>query len=185
MREPFGVTNGVACFQRVIDEIIQKENLHGTFAYIDNLTICGGSKEEHDRNLDRFYKIAKEYNFTFNEEKSEIYVTKLALLGYLISKGEIRPDPDRLRALLNLPAPEDPSSLKRILGFFSYYAQWVPNYAEKSKPLNKLSTSSVKSLKLNSEELGAFRTIKQDIVDAVKATIDDNIPFLLFIRLYI
>ena len=30
-RIPFGVTNGVASFQRVIDEILEKENVKGTF----------------------------------------------------------------------------------------------------------------------------------------------------------
>ena len=38
---PFGVTNGVASFQRVIDEIISNEKLKGTVTYIDNVTVCG------------------------------------------------------------------------------------------------------------------------------------------------
>ena len=53
-RIPFGVTNGVACFQRTMDEIIKTEHLDGTFAYIDNITICGHSQEEHDSNLQKF-----------------------------------------------------------------------------------------------------------------------------------
>lgn len=32
-RIPFGVTNGVLCFQRFIDDIIRNEKLQGTFAY--------------------------------------------------------------------------------------------------------------------------------------------------------
>lgn len=31
LRVPFGVTNGVACFQRIIDRIVQDEGLEGTF----------------------------------------------------------------------------------------------------------------------------------------------------------
>ena len=38
-RVPFGVTNGVACFQRVMDLFIQDEKLDATFAYLDNVTI--------------------------------------------------------------------------------------------------------------------------------------------------
>ena len=55
LRVPFGVTNGVACFQRVIDTIIQDEDLKGTFPYLDDVTICGKTKEEHDHNLQRFF----------------------------------------------------------------------------------------------------------------------------------
>ena len=50
-RIPFGVTNGVACFQRTIDNIIKQEALKDTFAYVDNVTVCGRTSEEHDFNL--------------------------------------------------------------------------------------------------------------------------------------
>ena len=49
-RIPFGVTNGVSCFQRIIDSIIAEENIKDTFAYLDNVTICGNSQDEHDQN---------------------------------------------------------------------------------------------------------------------------------------
>ena len=38
---PFGVMNGVAAFQRVIDKIISGSDLQATFAYLDNITVCG------------------------------------------------------------------------------------------------------------------------------------------------
>ena len=36
-RIPFGVTNGVARFQRVMNDIINREDPNGTYAYIDNV----------------------------------------------------------------------------------------------------------------------------------------------------
>ena len=50
-RVSFGVTNGASCFQRVMDKIISDEKLEATFAYIDNVTVGGNSKDEHDRNF--------------------------------------------------------------------------------------------------------------------------------------
>ena len=50
-RIPFGVTNGIANFQRVIDEIISSEKLKGTVAYIDNVTVCGYNEKDHNHNL--------------------------------------------------------------------------------------------------------------------------------------
>ena len=41
-RIPFEVTNGVACFQRIISNIIAEKKMQGFFAYLDNVTIiCG------------------------------------------------------------------------------------------------------------------------------------------------
>ena len=73
-RIPFGVTNGVSCFQRIIDSVISEENIQDTFAYLDNVTICGNSQEEHDRNLEHFLSSAKKFDLSFNESKSIISV---------------------------------------------------------------------------------------------------------------
>ncbi|GFT88091.1 retrovirus-related Pol polyprotein from transposon opus [Trichonephila clavipes] len=37
LRVPFGVTNGVACFQRVIEKIIEDEGLTLTYPFIDDV----------------------------------------------------------------------------------------------------------------------------------------------------
>ena len=52
-RIPFGVTNRVASFQKVTDEIISNEKLKGCVAYIDNVTVCGYN-EKDNHNLKQF-----------------------------------------------------------------------------------------------------------------------------------
>lgn len=46
-----GVTNGVACFQHTIDKMIRKENIRDTSAYLNNVTMCGKTQQEHDENF--------------------------------------------------------------------------------------------------------------------------------------
>ena len=53
-RIPFGVTNGVAVFQRAMDRMIEEEGLNDTFPYLDNITVAGKDQEEHDSNVQRF-----------------------------------------------------------------------------------------------------------------------------------
>ena len=84
-RIPFGVTNGVACFQRSIDTLIQNSGLTDTYAYIDNVTVCGLNKQDHDRNVKRFLDVTKSYGITLNSDKSVIGVDEISLLGYTIS----------------------------------------------------------------------------------------------------
>ena len=104
-RIPFGVTNGVACFQRIIDNIIESANLQDTFAYVDNVTICGRNMSEHNRNYDNFLSAAKDYGLTFNEDKTTVAARTITLLGYEVSNGVVKPDPERFRALRELPPP--------------------------------------------------------------------------------
>ena len=40
-RIPFGVTNGVSCFQSIVDKIIKENNLTDVYANVDNSVIVG------------------------------------------------------------------------------------------------------------------------------------------------
>ena len=104
-RIPFGVTNGVACFQRVMDDIISDENLPDTFVYVDNITVCGRNREEHDANLNKFLSVAGRYNLTLNYDKCVFSAKSIDLLGYMIADGTIKPDLERLRPLRELSPP--------------------------------------------------------------------------------
>ena len=43
-RIPFGVTNGVAVFQRQMDRIIAEEQLRDAFPYLDDITVAGSTQ---------------------------------------------------------------------------------------------------------------------------------------------
>ena len=124
-RIPFGVTNGVSCFQRVIDSIIIKEHLQGVFAYLDDVTVCGGDQVSHDSNLNKFLAAARKYGLTLNQNKCQYKKKCINLLGYTIENKTLKPDADRLKPLLNLPVPVDLPSLRRVMGMFSHYSKRI------------------------------------------------------------
>ena len=173
-RIPFGVTNGVATFQRIMDGIITGENLSSTFAYLDNVFICGKTQAEHDQNLGKFLEIANSRNLTYNDEKCVFSTKSLNALGCLISEGSIKPDPERLRPLQELPIPPDNKALKRVIGLFSYYSKWIPNFSHKIAPLVRTT-----SFPLNKEVIDAFNLLKHDIENSVVCAIDHSAPFEL------
>ena len=102
-RMPSGVTNGVSCFQRIVNDFIAANNLEGTFAYLDNIYVCGHDQIEHDKNLQCFLNAAEQCNWTFNDDKCEFSTHKLNIIGSIVENGTIRPDPERLRPLKELP----------------------------------------------------------------------------------
>ena len=85
-RLPFVVSNGVSCFQRIIDSVIADNDLKQTYAYLNNITIGGFDKVDHDRNLKKFVDAASKINLTFNDAKSVVAVTEIDILGYRISQ---------------------------------------------------------------------------------------------------
>ena len=111
-----------------MDSFIKEEKLAGTFAYLDDITICGMTQAEHDVNLEKLMKAAEKKNIVYNDGKCVFSTTRLSILGYVVEDGQLRPDPERLRPLRELAMPHDMKSLRRIIGLFAYYSQWIRDF---------------------------------------------------------
>ena len=173
-RLPFGITNGVAAFQRFIDDFISKYHLRGTVAYLDDVTIYGETKQEHDERLQAFLDAAREHNLTINTDKSTFGMMDIKLLGHHISCGNIKPDPENLKPLINMAPPSDSKALKRCLGMFSYYSKWIPNFSAKIRPLVKTS-----KFPIDSDAAEAFELLKIDLSRSCLGCVYEDKPFTL------
>ena len=171
---PYGAKNGVPAFQRTIDKIVEDEGLSQTFPYVDNVTVCGMNQEDHDIQVEKWLQTCKKYNITLNDKKSIMSTTSIKLLGYILENGTLRPDPERFRPLMELPAPTNLAAQRRVLGMFAYYSKWVKNFSDKVRPLNKNTTFP---LPTDAEE--SFNILKNDIKSASLATIDSDEPFVV------
>ena len=160
---PFGLTNNaVACFQRKMDEFVDNYKLKDTFVYVDNITIAGRTQEEHNNNLNAFILAAKEFGLTLSDEKCHYSLKSIDLLGYHISYGSIKPDPNSFGSKIS----------QTIIGMSACYAKWIFNFSQKIRPSNKVT-----NFPLNSEAVAAFKDLKNDLVDACLNSIDEKIPF--------
>ncbi|XP_076052612.1 uncharacterized protein LOC143032026 [Oratosquilla oratoria] len=160
-RVPFGVTNGVAVFQRAMDKLVGDEGLKDTFPYLDNITVAGSTQDEHDSNVKKFLEVIQKRKLTHHESKSVKSVPTINVLGHCVGNNVIRPDPDRLRPLQELPPPTNIGSLRRVQGLFAYYAKWIPGFSDKIQPL-----INTKTFPLSESALAAFNTLKRQLTDA-------------------
>jgi len=171
-RIPFYVTSGGVCFQRMMDKLIQKENLNETFCYMDNLTVGGHSQEQHGDNVKKRMDLLGRYKFTLNDSKTIRSVSVINVLGYRVGCGVIRPDPDRLQALQSIPLPENPKPLERVMGMFAYYSKWLPRFSDQALPLRS------SSFPLDDSARKAFESLKKQLEAATLRAIDESQPFV-------
>ena len=116
-------------------------------------------------------EVAKRVNLTFNNEKCIIGVKSIKMLGYLIAHGSIKPDPDRLASLLEMPIPHDIKSHQRAVGLLAYYAKWIPRFSEKVKPLAECTT-----FPMDEKAVRTFRALLNDVKDSALTGYDPNLP---------
>ena len=67
----------------------------------------------------------------------------------------MRPDPERVKPIINLPNPTNKKELQRVIGMFSYYAQWLPQFSEKVRRL-----ILEKQFPMGEKALNAFKSLK-------------------------
>ena len=147
-----------------------ENNLRGCFPYLDDITIAGEDQEEHDSNLKAFDDAAAAWNLTINEKKTQFSQKEISILGYKVAHQSIKPDPERVRSLLEMRAPITNKELQRLIGLFAYYARWIPSYSDKIRPLIK------STLPLSSDALFSFDVLKQALASAALHPIDNTLP---------
>ena len=120
-----------------MDNIINEEKLKDTFPYLDDITVAGGggNQADHDKNMEAFLDVVKRQNRALNHAKSVISASSINVLEYLVRDGNIRPDPERLRPLKELPLSTKVQSLRTTFGLFAYYAKWIPEFSSKIQSL--------------------------------------------------
>ncbi|UYV75303.1 K02A2.6-like [Cordylochernes scorpioides] len=128
LRMPFGLKTASEEYQRRLYEIFQ--GLEGIEIIADDILILGkgDSYEEalkdHDRNLENLFKTARQANLKFNINKVKPRLKE--------------PDPEKVKALKEMPHPESITELKSFLGFATYLCKFMPNISMISEPLRKL-----------------------------------------------
>ena len=142
-KNSIGLSSAVPAFQRIMDDILTKNDCKGTFAYVDNITVGGKTQQELD--------------LTFNDSKCIYSTDCIKLLDYQITKRCLKPHEDRVKTLLMLPPPTSMKEQQRIVGLFAYYAQWIIQYSNKIKPLLQNCT-----FPLSNDALKSFEPLKSE-----------------------
>ena len=65
-------------------------------------------------------------------------------MGHVISNEGLKPDPDKVSAIKNLPKQTSSSEVQTLLGFVNYLCKFLPKLSDVSAPLRELISSRAK-----------------------------------------
>ena len=86
----------------------------------------------------------RKYNLTLNPKKCVFGKKEVKLLGYVVGEKGHRADPDKVKAIKDMPPPCSVKGVRRFLGMSGYYMTLMPDYAKRSEPLVRLTKKSVR-----------------------------------------
>ena len=96
------------------------------------------TEQEHDAILRKVMERAKASNIRFNKDKMKFKVKEVVYMGTIVSEEGLNPDPQKAKAINEMPTPESKEDLQRILGMINYLAQFIPNLSAMTTPLLEL-----------------------------------------------
>lgn len=160
-----------------MDQILQ--GLPGVFCYLDDINTTGHTLEEHLDWLVAILKRLKEYGLKVKREKCKFLRSSVECLGHVISAEGLHQSPKKVKAITEMPKPQDVTQLHAFLGMVQYYAEFLPNLATHLAPLHRLLQKEVKWL-WGAAQQASFRLVKEMLLqDRVLMSYDPDSPLVL------
>ncbi|KAK2713670.1 hypothetical protein QYM36_009519 [Artemia franciscana] len=133
---PFSVQDE---FQHHMEEAF--EGLEGVAIIIDDILLYGSNQEEHDRRLKAVTERALKKGMKFNKDKCSFSASSICYFGHIVGKDGMKPDPEKLRAIKEMPRPQCCEELLMLLGMVNYLAKYIPDLSTRNKILQDILKS--------------------------------------------
>ena len=122
-RLPFGVKCTPEIFQRTMDQMV--EDLDGVKVIMDDVIIAG-DETTHDERLMKFLKRTSKKSLKLNKEKCKILQREVPYVGHLLTTEGLKIDPQKVKAIQEMPEPKKKEDVKRLLGFVQFLSRYLP-----------------------------------------------------------
>ena len=135
-RLPIGVSVLSENFQKQIHQAFDGlSGLHDVHDVHDMVIYGVGDTGEqadadHDRNLERFLQRCRQKGIKLNELKLKLKCTEFPYPGHLCTKEGLKPDPDKINAVQEMPRPDNIKAVRGFSGFVNYLAKFMLKLSE-------------------------------------------------------
>ena len=143
-RMPFGISVAPEEFQRRLNNALI--GLQGIQTVADDVLMYGTGDtyeealRDYDDKLEKFLKVCQNKGIKLNREKLKLRLKEVRYMyvGHVISGAGLKPDPRKIDAVVNMPAPEDKQGVRPLMGTINYLQKFAPWLAEVTGPIRQL-----------------------------------------------
>ena len=100
---PFVLKNAGATYQRAATTLFHDMMHRDVEVYVDDMIVKSRDRADHQAALECFFQRIKCFRLRLNPYKCTFGVTSGKLLGYMISERGIEADPNKIKAILDMP----------------------------------------------------------------------------------
>ncbi|KAG3029577.1 hypothetical protein PC123_g4605 [Phytophthora cactorum] len=155
--------NAPATFNRCVTHLLRSVR-DFTPSYFDDVFVHSRAVngktdvEVHTEHLRKQLGLMRKHKLYANLKKCIFGASEIPILGCLVGKNGVWPDPEKVRVISEWPTLSNVKELRQFLGLATYLCKYVENYAGKIRPLSQLLKKEAE-WKWTAECQQAFETV--------------------------
>ena len=141
-RLPFGLATAPAIYSRFIKMVLNKLGPKNIVIYLDDVLVFADRMTTH---LERLVEVLEEHlaaGIKVKASKTRLFQEEVVYLGHKLSAEGISMVPSYVEKIKQWPAPKTAKQVRTLVGFFAYYRQFIPTFAELMAPINSLKATA-------------------------------------------
>jgi len=141
------ISTGPNVAEAATDNPDNPDGLKGTdrfvLVYLDDVLIMSKSPEEHLRHLEQVFIRLRDNGLYAKFSKCDFFQKELKYLGHIISGEGIKPDPAKVKSLVEWEYPKNATGMLQFLGLGNYFRRFIPNFSRIACALYHLTKKNV------------------------------------------
>lgn len=143
LRMPMGISPVPEVFQRKLNQAL--EGSQGIYVIADNILITGEgatlekANQDHDDKLRAVLNRCREKNIKLNAEKFQLRRSEVPYIGHLLTAEGLSVNPEKARAVRDMPRPTDVKGVQRFLGMINYLSKFCDHLSDGCEILRQLT----------------------------------------------
>ncbi|WKA12965.1 hypothetical protein VitviT2T_030306 [Vitis vinifera] len=113
---PFELKNVEATYQKAATTLFHDMMHRNVEVYVDDMIVKSRDRADHLAALERFFEKIRQFKLRLNPKKCTFGVTSRKLLGYMVGERGIEAYSNKIRAILDMPAPRTEREIRGFLG---------------------------------------------------------------------
>ncbi|KAK2143360.1 hypothetical protein NP493_4554g00000 [Ridgeia piscesae] len=158
LRLPMGICSAPEVFHKTMHQFL--EDFEGVSVYMDDIIVWGSTEAEHDERLEKTLERLTQVGLVLNVDKCYFRQAELPYLGEVVTQDGVKPDPEKVQAVTDMPTPTNATELQRVLGMVTYLGRYIPNLSARTAPLRSLLGKDIE-WQWNAEQEAAWIGIKE------------------------
>ena len=134
---PFGLKNTRATYQRLVNQMFEKQIGRNVEVYVDDMLVKSKEEEDHLDDLRETFNTLRQYNMKLNPSKCAFGVSSGKFLGFMVSQRGIEANPEKVKAILEMSSPRMVKEVQSLTGRIATLNRFVSKVTDKCLPFFK------------------------------------------------